>query len=154
MVRWIPFVVVIVVNTAVSLSSAVTRWWAVESTPATSSLPAAADGVLEARANSSNADVHLVLWSVAALALVWAIRPHSRHRLMAPALVLWLYTGLLEVAQRWVPTRTSQWIDVVGNGLGIVAGLAVGYGALTPVRWFRRRAGSSPAVGSSPTSRS
>jgi VanZ family protein len=110
--------------------------------------------VLEARANSSNADVHLVLWSVAALAMVWAIRPHSSRRLMAPALALWLYTGLLEVAQRWVPTRTSQWIDVAGNGLGIVAGLAVGYGALTAVRWFRRPVGPSPAAVSSPPSTS
>jgi hypothetical protein len=44
-------------------SSSVTRWWAVESTTGTSNRPAAADGVLQAR---SNADVHTMVWSVAA----------------------------------------------------------------------------------------
>ena len=53
---------------------------------------------------------------------------------MLAAAALWAYTGLLEVGQRWVPTRTSQWIDVVGNGLGIVAGLAVGCSALVVFR--------------------
>ena len=130
MALWLPFVVAVVVITAVSLSSSVTQWWDVQSSPGTSSLPAAADGVLQARSNSSNADVHTVLWFVAALALVWAMRPVRWRSLTAAAVALWAYTGLLEVAQRWVPTRTSQWIDLVGNGLGIVAGLAVGCTAL------------------------
>ena len=144
--RWAPFVVVLVAVTVVSLSSSVTQWWAVQSTPATSSLPAAADGVLQARSNPSNADVHAVLWFVAALALVWAMRPYGWLRLMAAAVALWAYTGLLEVGQRWVPTRTSQWIDVVGNGLGIVAGLAVGCSVLVATRRHQRRRGTSGHV--------
>jgi len=86
--------------------------------------------------SSSNADVHIVLWFVAALALVWAMRSHGWARLATAAVALWAYTGLLEVGQHWVPMRTPQWIDVVGNGLGIVAGVAVGVivGALWPWR--------------------
>ena len=49
----------------------------------------------------------------------------------APAVVLagpalWADTGLLEIGQRWVPWGTSQWIDVVGNAIGISLGLTVG----------------------------
>ena len=146
MVRWVPFVVVVVVNTVVSLSSPVTQWWAVQSTPATSSLPAVADGVLQARANSTNADVHMVLWFVAALALVWAMRSLRWRRLAIAAAALWAYTGLLEVGQRWVPTRTSQWIDVVGNGLGIIAGLAVGCTAIAAWRRFGRSESPNPSA--------
>ena len=135
-VRWAPFVVVLVANTTVSLSSSVTEWWAVQSTPGRSSLPTAADRVLRARSNASNADVHLVLWFVAALALVLAMRADNWRRLAAAAAALWAYTGLLEFAQLWVPTRTSQWVDLAGNAVGIVAGLAVGCGALAAVRGF------------------
>jgi hypothetical protein len=138
MVRWVPFVVVLVAVTVVSLSSSVTQWWAVQSTPGTSSLPTAADGVLRARSNSANADVHTVLWFVAAVALVWAMRSHGRRRLMTAAVALWLYSGVLEAGQRWVPTRSSEWIDVVGNGLGIAAGLAVGCSALVASRRLQR----------------
>ena len=147
-VRWLPFAVVVVFNTAVSLSTSVTQWWAVESTPATTRLPAAADGVLEARSNSSNADVHTVLWFLAAVALVWAMRSHSRRSLAAAAAAaaaLLAYTVVLEIAQRLVPTRTSQWLDVVGNGLGIAVGLAVGCASLTALGSFRRGRMSTPA---------
>ena len=144
-VRWAPFVVVVVAITVVSLSSSVTQWWDVQSAPGTSSLPDAADQVLQARPDSSDADVHTVLWFAAALALVWAMRPHGWRRLVAAAAALWVYTGLLEVAQRWVPSRTAQWIDLVGNGLGIVAGLAVGCVAIAV--WRRARGRAEPVGG-------
>ena len=98
--------------------------------------------MLQARSNSSNADVHAVLWFVAALALVWAMRFDGWRRLRAASVALWVYTGLLEIGQRWVPTRTSQWIDLIGNALGIIAGLAVGCGALVVVRRFDADRGS------------
>ena len=126
MLRWLPFAVVVEVITAVSLSSWVTQWWAAQSSPVSSGLPGAADSVLRARTSSSNADVHTVLWFVAALALVWAMRSYGLARLVAASVALWVYTVAVEVTQRWVPTRTAQWIDVVGNGLGIFAGVAVG----------------------------
>jgi len=126
LVRWVPFVVVVVAITVVSLSSSVAQWWAIQGTPGTSRLPAAVDPVLQARPNSSDADVHLVLWFVATLALVWAMRPHGWLRLTTATVAPLAYTGLLEVGNQRVPTRSPQWIDVVGNGLGIVAGLAVG----------------------------
>ena len=140
--RWLPFVVLVVVAaaiTVISLSSSVTQWWDVQSTPATSSLPTAVDPVLRARPDSANADVHLVLWFVAALALVWAMRPDGWRRLAVGAGVLWAYSGLLEVAQRSVPERTSQWIDLVGNGIGIAAGVAVGCAAVRISVQLRRR---------------
>jgi VanZ family protein len=140
--RWLPFVVlvaVVVAITVISLSSSVTQWWDVQSTPATSSLPTAADPVLRARSDSANADVHVVLWFVAGLALVCAMRPDGWRRLAVAAGVLWAYSALLEIAQRWVPERTSQWIDVVGNGIGIAAGLAVGCAAVGISAHLRRR---------------
>ena len=139
-VRWLPFVVVVVAITVVSLSSSVTQWWDVQSAPGTSSLPDAADQVLGARPDSSDADVHTVLWFGAALALVWAMRGHGWRRLMAAAAALWVYTGVLEVAQRWVPSRTAQWVDLAGNALGVVAGLAVGSAAIAGWRRVSGRA--------------
>jgi VanZ family protein len=137
LVRWLPFVVAVVAVTAVSWSSSVMQWWDVQSSPATSSLPSAANSVLESRANSSNADVHVALWFVATLALVWAMRHRPWRALVVAAIALWAYTGVVEVGQRWVSDRTSQWIDVVGNGLGIVTGLAVGCGAIAAWRRVR-----------------
>ncbi len=140
--RWLPIVVLVAVVgaiTVISLSSSVTQWWDVQSTPATSSLPTAADPVLRARPDAANADVHLVLWFVAALALVWAMRPDGWRRLAVAAGVLWAYSGLLEVAQRSVPERTSQWIDLAGNGIGIAAGVAVGCAAVGINVYLRRR---------------
>ena len=61
-----------------------------QSTPVTSSLPAAVGPVLQARANSSNADVRSVLWFVTALALVWAMRNQGWLRLLAAAVALWV----------------------------------------------------------------
>ena len=144
-VRWAPFAIVVVAITVISLSSSVTQWWAVQSTPGTTSLPEVADPVLRARSNSANADVHTALWFVAGLTLVWAMQPHGRRRLALAALALWAYTGLLEIAQRWVPTRSSQWIDLVGNGLGIAAGLVVGSAAI--VVWRRVRGPAAPDGG-------
>ena len=86
----------------------------------------------------------MVLWFVAALALVWAMRSFRWRRVAIAAAALWAYTGLLEVGQRWVPTRTSQWIDLAGNGLGIVAGLAVGCSALMVSRRFDRSESPGP----------
>ena len=140
-VRWVPVAVlvgVVLAITMISLSSSVTQWWDVQSTPATSSLPTAADPVLRARPDSANADVHVVLWFVAGLALAWAMRPYGWRRLEWWREALWAYSGLLEVAQRWVPERTSQWIDLVGNGVGIAAGLAVGCVAVVISSQWRR----------------
>ena len=140
--RWLPIVVLVAVVgaiTVISLSSSVTQWWDVQSTPATSSLPTAVDPVLRARSDAANADVHLVLWFVAALALVWAMQPCGWRRLAVAAGVLWAYSGLLEVAQRSVPERTSQWIDLAGNGIGIAAGVAVGCAAVRISVQLRRR---------------
>ena len=140
--RWVPVVVlvaVVVAITAISLSSSVTQWWDVQSTPATSSLPTAADPVLRARPDSANAYVHVVLWFVAGVALVWAMRPYGWRRLAVAAGSLWAYSGLLEIAQRWVPERTSQWIDLVGNAIGIAGGLAAGYAVVGISTRLRRR---------------
>jgi VanZ family protein len=140
--RRLPFVVlaaVVVAITVISLSSSVTQWWDVQSSPASSRLPTAADPVLRARPDSANADVHVVLWFVASLALVWAMRPYGRNRLAVAAGVLWAYSGLLEVAQRWAPERTSQWIDLVGNGIGIAAGVAVGCAVVWISQQLRHR---------------
>jgi VanZ family protein len=139
-VRWLPFAVAVVAITFVSLSSSVMRWWDVQSSPETSILPGAANPVLQSRSGTGDADVHVLMWFVATLALVWAMRRHPWRRLLAAALVLWLCTGVLEIAQRWVSARTSQWIDFLGNGVGIVAGLLVGFGGLAVWRRFRGRA--------------
>ena len=91
-------------------------------------MPDAADGILRARTNSSDADVHSVLWFLAAAALVLGAR-HLRGGWLFPAVVsVWAYSGLLEVGQRWVPERTPQWVDFLANGLGIAVGVVVGVG--------------------------
>lgn len=138
MLRWAPLVVVLVAVTALSLSSSVGHWWTVQSTPGSSRLPGAVDEVLQARSNSSDADVHVVLWFVAVVALVWAMRSAGWSRLLIVAVALWLYSGVLELGQRWVPARSSQWIDLVGNAVGIFVGLTVGCCGLAVFRRFGR----------------
>jgi VanZ family protein len=123
---WGPFALVVVVNTMITLSTRVMRWWRHESSPSTTPLPSAAGPMLRAREGASDADVHVLLWFVAAFALAWALRRTSARTIVCAGLALWAYTGVLEFCQRWVPARTSSWADLVGNGIGVAIGLSVG----------------------------
>ena len=128
--------VVVIVNTMITLSTRVMVWWSHESHPETTQLPAAADRVLRARTGTADADVHVVLWSVAALALAWALRRATLRSVALAGAALWAFTGVLEYCQ-WVPGRTSSWIDFAGNAVGITIGLAFG---LRLFRLIARRA--------------
>ncbi|OGB07991.1 MAG: hypothetical protein A3E25_01510 [Burkholderiales bacterium RIFCSPHIGHO2_12_FULL_69_20] len=49
-------------------------------------------------------------------------------------LALWLYGGLIEVAQTWLPPRQGDWADLLGDTVGLALGtaLAVGCWRLLP----------------------
>lgn len=53
----------------------------------------------------------------------------TRHRVMA-LLALWLYGGLIEVAQTWLPPRQGDWADLLGDTVGLVLGTALAAGLL------------------------
>jgi VanZ family protein len=70
---------------------------------------------------------HLTAFSV--LAWVGVIAWHGRPRLRWPlALGLFAFGGLIELAQLFVPGRSSDWVDLLADTLGIALGLALGTG--------------------------
>lgn len=110
-------------NTYVALSGSVSVWWATETTPKTSSLPSAIQQVLSARPQTSEADVHVVLWFLAGIAAMFAVRTWRSRAILLGGLVA--YSGLLEIAQSLTPIRTAQWTDFAGNAVGILVAAAV-----------------------------
>jgi VanZ family protein len=58
-------------------------------------------------------------------ACVLALGYRKREHVTPIVLGLIVYAGLLEVAQLWIPGRTSQLIDFVASAFGVVAGVSV-----------------------------
>lgn len=57
-----------------------------------------------------------------------------KDRFWRLAIVLFLYSFLIEFAQHFLPPRTFSWFDVMSNGIGIVLALVV---VLLFDRWLR-----------------
>ena len=66
--------------------------------------------------------VHLFLFAVVSLFVGWSCRPWSVFVLLVG---LGLFATVTEVMQLWVPGRQVRLSDLVGNYLGILAGLGV-----------------------------
>lgn len=63
---------------------------------------------------------------IAAFAVLAAVADQAfARRRAAIALALLVYGVLIEVAQSFVPLRSADWRDVVGDAVGIAIGLAV-----------------------------
>ena len=108
---------VIVTNTVLEMSPAVGEWWG-RSSSEDSVLPKVVQEVISSRPDTSEGDLHLVMWFVAGALLVLAVRT---WRLRVVALLgLWLYSGVIELLQTWLTTsRSGQWSDFAANALGI-----------------------------------
>jgi VanZ family protein len=52
-----------------------------------------------------------------------------RHRVVA-LMALWVYGGLIEVAQTWLPPRQGDWADLLGDTIGLAVGTALAVGVL------------------------
>lgn len=122
-VWWTLLVVGLVTNAYVALSSNVAIWWAKESTSKTSTLPVPVQDVLNARPQTSEADVHVVLWFVAGIAAMFAVRSLRSRAILLGLLVA--CSGILELAQNLTANRTAQWSDFAGNAFGVVVALLV-----------------------------
>ena len=94
--RRILLVATVAANTVLELSSAVGDWWG-RSTASSTSLPPVVRNIVESRPETSEGDVHLVMWFVAAAVLVLAVR-RWRHRLIGLG-AMWLYSWSLEILQ-------------------------------------------------------
>ncbi len=129
-----------------ALSGAVAAWWESETNATTSSLPGPVKAVLNARPDTSEADVHLVLWFLAGIAAMLAVHVWRPRLIMLGALVA--NSAVLEVAQTLTPDRAAQWTDLAGNVLGIMAAaLVVHIGELLLRRRRRRRRRNGVAAG-------
>ena len=123
-----------VVNGVVALSTGVMTWWDGASDPDRRSLPDPVRSALESRRSVGDADVHVVLWFVAAALLVFALGRRPWRVMVAALGGLWAYAAVLEFCQRWVDARTPSWLDLIGNTIGLAAGaLAAGVWL-----WLRR----------------
>jgi hypothetical protein len=142
-VLWALFVLVAATNTLLELSSSVGDWWE-RSTEPSAALPGMVRGALDARPETNDGDVHLVMWFVAAALLVVAVG--SWRRRLGALAALWLYTCSLELLQTLTRSRSAQWSDAWANGLGIAAA-ALGM-ALADAVWSRRRRQETVSIAS------
>ena len=71
-----------------------------------------------------DADLHVIVWGSTAL-LVLSALPGTHRRLIAAA-ALFAWSAVVELAQPWFTAQRSlQWTDLLGNGIGILAALAM-----------------------------
>jgi hypothetical protein len=142
------FAAAVAVNTALAMSSPVGTWWG-SSTDGTSRLPPVLSDVVASRPETSDGDVHLVMWFAASALLLLAVRRWPRR--LVVLVLLWTYTGVLEVAQSaFTVSRRWQWSDLGSNALGIAAA-GVGMAVADHVR-TRRRLTEARAAGDESTS--
>lgn len=67
----------------------------------------------------------------AALAFAaWLGHAASTRRRVVVLLALWLYGGLIEVAQTWLPSRQGDCVDLLGDTIGLALGTALAVGVL------------------------
>lgn len=67
----------------------------------------------------------------AALAFsAWLGHVASMRRRVVALLALWVYGGLIEVAQTWLPPRQGDWADLLGDTVGLAVGTALAVGVL------------------------
>jgi VanZ family protein len=119
---WWLLAAILAINTFVALSGGVSLWWQQETTSETSSLPGPVQQVLSARPDTSEADVHLLLWFLAGIVAMLAVRTWRSRAIVLAALLA--YSALLEAAQSLTANRTAQWSDLAANSLGLMAAAA------------------------------
>jgi hypothetical protein len=130
------------------MSSTVGTWWG-SSADGTSRLPPVLSDVVASRPETSDGDVHLVMWFAAAALLLLAVRQWPWR--LVVLVLLWAYTGALEVAQSaFTVSRNWQWSDLGSNALGIAAA-GVALAVADNVR-TRRDLTRARAAGEEPTS--
>lgn len=67
----------------------------------------------------------------AALAFsAWLGHAASTRRRGLALLALWIYGGLIEVAQTWLPPRQGDWADLLADTVGLALGTALAVGIL------------------------
>jgi lysylphosphatidylglycerol synthetase-like protein (DUF2156 family) len=124
-------VAVIAANTWLTLSDAVVRWLQRrDSEPSDAWLPQWVIDLIQARPDLGDAEVHAVMWGVASLLVVLALR--HRPRIYFAVLGVWVWSVIVELLQPVVTSlRGFQWGDVLGNTIGVALGLAIGLWILT-----------------------
>jgi hypothetical protein len=118
--------VVLAVNTVLALSERVAGWWSRENDPTSTSLPGFVHQILAVRpVSSSDADVHMVMWLVAGLVACAVVRPwRARSWLL---LAVFAYSAFLEACQGLFTNRQAEWIDLLGNALGLALAASITY---------------------------
>jgi lysylphosphatidylglycerol synthetase-like protein (DUF2156 family) len=119
-------VAVIAANTYLTLSDAVVRWLQrKDSEPSDAWLPQWMIDLIQARPDLGDAEVHAVMWGIASLIVVLALR--QRPRIYIAAAAVWIWSVIVEILQPVVTSlRGFQWGDVLGNTLGVALGLMIG----------------------------
>ena len=76
---------------------------------------------------------HFLAFTALGLAAAFATHPRLRDLARAAACLL-LYGGFIELVQTQLPTRQGDWADMLADGFGVAAGLAVAAGLRAAVR--------------------
>jgi lysylphosphatidylglycerol synthetase-like protein (DUF2156 family) len=86
--------------------------------------------LIQRRPDFGDAEIHALMWATAALLVVLAVR--VRPRIYVASAVVWVWSIFVEILQPVVSSlRTFQWIDLLGNTIGVVLGLLIGQGILS-----------------------
>jgi hypothetical protein len=125
-------VAVVVFNTWASWSSVVVGWFSRgDDDTGETWVPRFVLWMLQNRPDVGDADIHLIMWFVAGVVITGAV--YGRRRWGWWVVAVWGWSLLLEVLQPVVSTvRGREWIDAVGNTMGIALGAAL-------VLWWRTR---------------
>lgn len=67
---------------------------------------------------------HLLAFAALGLAASFTVSPGLRRTFQAAAGLL-LYGGFIELVQTQLPTRHGDWADMLADGMGVAAGLAL-----------------------------
>lgn len=119
-------IAVVVFNTWASWSSAVVVWFGGgdDDDAGSTWVPRFVLWVLNNRPDVGDADIHLIMWLVAGVATTRAL--YRSPRWGWGVVGLWGWSLVLEVLQPVVnPVRSREWVDVVGNTVGIALGVGV-----------------------------
>ena len=84
-------------------------------------------GGLPPTINGSDKAAHFAFFLVQAWLLLMALRTRrARRPLLWTAVATTAYAGLLEVAQLWVPGRSSELMDLLAGAAGVLAAVLIG----------------------------
>ena len=88
--------------------------------------PGSNDLLISVKLTSSGFVVHGIVYFVGILLCYFSFNKKNVSFVLWTGLLVFLFSVVLEVVQFYLPCRTFNVYDVVGNGIGVILGMGVG----------------------------